>query len=66
MSSILPVLSERWAGVAIDQACALQTVCVYGGAGIADQIADLKRGAEIIVCTPGRMIDILCANRGSA
>ncbi|CAG8440389.1 7607_t:CDS:10 [Ambispora gerdemannii] len=28
------------------------------------QIADLKRGAEIIVCTPGRMIDLLCANAG--
>ena len=24
------------------------------------QIADLKRGAEVVVCTPGRMIDILC------
>jgi ATP-dependent RNA helicase DDX46/PRP5 len=24
----------------------------------------LKRGAEIIVCTPGRMIDLLCANSG--
>lgn len=24
----------------------------------------LQRGAEIIVCTPGRMIDMLCANNG--
>lgn len=28
------------------------------------QIAELKRGAEIIVCTPGRMIDMLTANNG--
>ena len=35
-----------------------------GGAGVADQIADLKRGAEIVVCTPGRMIDILCMQAG--
>ncbi|KAK2564693.1 putative ATP-dependent RNA helicase DDX46 [Acropora cervicornis] len=27
-------------------------------------IAELKRGAEIIVCTPGRMIDMLTANNG--
>ena len=37
---------------------------MYGGAGIADQIADLKRGADIVVCTPGRMIDILTMNAG--
>ncbi|XP_028519678.1 probable ATP-dependent RNA helicase DDX46 [Exaiptasia diaphana] len=42
----------------------LRTVCVYGGTGISEQIAELKRGAEIIVCTPGRMIDMLTANNG--
>ena len=42
----------------------LRVVCAYGGSPIKDQIADLKRGAEIIVCTPGRMIDLLCANSG--
>lgn len=41
-----------------------QAVCAYGGSPIKDQIADLKRGAEIIVCTPGRMIDLLAANSG--
>ena len=30
------------------------------------QIAELKRGAEIIVCTPGRMIDMLTANNGGS
>jgi ATP-dependent RNA helicase DDX46/PRP5 len=39
-------------------ACRVRSVCVYGGAAIADQIAELKRGAEIIVATPGRMIDM--------
>nr|KAG5704149.1 hypothetical protein BaRGS_009679 [Batillaria attramentaria] len=42
----------------------LQVVCVYGGTGISEQIAELKRGCEIIVCTPGRMIDMLAANSG--
>ncbi|KAK6187967.1 hypothetical protein SNE40_005882 [Patella caerulea] len=42
----------------------LQAVCVYGGTGISEQIAELKRGCEIIVCTPGRMIDMLAANNG--
>jgi len=37
---------------------------VYGGTGIAHQIGDLKRGAEIVVCTPGRMIDVLATNSG--
>lgn len=42
----------------------LRGVCAYGGSAIKDQIAELKRGAEIVVCTPGRLIDLLCANSG--
>ena len=42
----------------------LRAVCAYGGAPIKDQIAELKRGAEIVVCTPGRWIDLLAANSG--
>lgn len=42
----------------------LRAVCAYGGSPIKDQIAELKRGAEIVVCTPGRLIDLLCANSG--
>lgn len=42
----------------------LRAVCAYGGAPIKDQIAELKRGAEIVVCTPGRLIDLLAANVG--
>ncbi|KAF2401542.1 P-loop containing nucleoside triphosphate hydrolase protein [Trichodelitschia bisporula] len=42
----------------------LQAVCAYGGAPISDQIASLKKGCHVIVCTPGRMIDLLAANSG--
>jgi ATP-dependent RNA helicase DDX46/PRP5 len=45
-------------------AVGLSVCCVYGGPPIAEQIAKLKSGADVIVCTPGRMIDLLCANRG--
>ena len=44
--------------------CRRKAVCAYGGSPIKDQIADMKKGAEIIVCTPGRMIDLLTANSG--
>jgi hypothetical protein len=46
------------------KALGLKVACIYGGAGVADQIAELKRGADIVVCTPGRMIDILCMQAG--
>ncbi|PFH59790.1 hypothetical protein XA68_11869 [Ophiocordyceps unilateralis] len=46
------------------QSMKIRSVCAYGGAPVRDQIADLKRGAEVIVCTPGRMIDLLAANQG--
>lgn len=46
------------------KALGLRGVCAYGGAPIKDQIAELKRGAEVVVCTPGRMIDLLAANQG--
>ncbi|CAM9513608.1 unnamed protein product [Chrysoparadoxa australica] len=46
------------------KALGLRVTAVYGGAGVADQIADLKRGADIVVCTPGRMIDILTMQAG--
>ncbi|THZ86094.1 P-loop containing nucleoside triphosphate hydrolase protein [Aureobasidium pullulans] len=42
----------------------LRAVCCYGGAPIKDQIAELKKGAEIIVATPGRLVDLLAANSG--
>lgn len=46
------------------KAYSVHSVCCYGGTNISDQIAQLKRGCELIVATPGRMIDLLCANKG--
>lgn len=37
----------------------LNVVAVYGGASISDQARQLKRGAQIIVATPGRMKDMI-------
>ncbi|MEZ4808460.1 MAG: DEAD/DEAH box helicase [Flavobacteriales bacterium] len=34
-------------------------VAVYGGASIRDQIRDIQRGAQIVVATPGRLLDLL-------
>jgi ATP-dependent RNA helicase DDX46/PRP5 len=31
---------------------------------LSEQIGDMKKGAEVVVCTPGRMIDLLTANSG--
>lgn len=32
---------------------------VYGGASISDQVREIKRGTNIIVATPGRLIDLI-------
>ncbi len=37
----------------------LNITAVYGGASISEQIRKVKRGAQIIVATPGRLIDLL-------
>ena len=37
----------------------IKTVTVYGGADIKEQINKLKAGAQIIVGTPGRIIDLI-------
>ncbi|OQS05572.1 DEAD/DEAH box RNA helicase [Thraustotheca clavata] len=42
----------------------LRSTAVYGGSSVSEQIANLKRGSDIVVCTPGRMIDILCMSAG--
>ena len=37
----------------------LHIVAVYGGASISTQINELRHGAQIIVATPGRLIDLM-------
>ena len=37
----------------------LQVLAVYGGTSIGMQIRDLKRGVQIVVATPGRLIDLI-------
>ncbi|MFV0566264.1 MAG: DEAD/DEAH box helicase [Flavobacteriaceae bacterium] len=40
----------------------LNVVAVYGGASITEQAREIKRGAQIIVATPGRMKDMISRN----
>jgi ATP-dependent RNA helicase DeaD len=37
----------------------MHVVAVYGGASIGTQIRDIKRGVQIVVATPGRLIDLI-------
>ena len=37
----------------------MNIVAVYGGTSIGMQIRDLKRGVQIVVATPGRLIDLI-------
>ena len=37
----------------------IRVVAVYGGASIANQLSQIKKGAQIIVATPGRLIDLI-------
>ena len=37
----------------------VNVVAVYGGSSIVNQLRDIKRGVQIVVATPGRMLDII-------
>ena len=37
----------------------LRTVAIYGGASITEQARQIKKGAQIVVATPGRMKDMI-------
>jgi ATP-dependent RNA helicase DeaD len=37
----------------------VHVVAVYGGASISDQLREIRRGVQIVVATPGRMLDII-------
>ena len=36
-----------------------RAVAVYGGVPIGAQIQEVRRGADILIATPGRLIDLL-------
>ncbi len=40
----------------------VSTVCVYGGANISSQIRELRKPTQIVVATPGRLIDLMQRN----
>ncbi|TMW50093.1 hypothetical protein DOY81_004838 [Sarcophaga bullata] len=39
----------------------MKAVCVYGGGNRKEQIGCVERGVEIIICTPGRLNDLILA-----
>lgn len=42
----------------------VRSVCAYGGAPLQDQLNRLKAQCEVLVATPGRLIDVLTASKG--
>ena len=43
----------------IGKYCNLTSMCLYGGVDKAPQVAQLEKGIDILVVTPGRMFDLL-------
>lgn len=41
------------------QSSGVRNTVLYGGTAKAFQLSDIQRGAELIVATPGRLIDLL-------
>uniref|UniRef100_A0A5B7A3A1 RNA helicase n=1 Tax=Davidia involucrata TaxID=16924 RepID=A0A5B7A3A1_DAVIN len=41
----------------------IRSTCIYGGVPKGPQIRDLQRGVEIVIATPGRLIDMLEARQ---
>uniref|UniRef100_A0A7S0VGK3 RNA helicase n=1 Tax=Polytomella parva TaxID=51329 RepID=A0A7S0VGK3_9CHLO len=63
---VLVMAPTRELAVQIQQECArfgsssrIQNTAVYGGVNKAPQIHDLRRGCEIVIATPGRLLDLL-------
>ena len=50
------------ATISFGQFCKVQVLAVYGGAPYIRQINELRRGVDVVVGTPGRLIDLM--NRG--
>lgn len=43
--------------------CGQRSVAIFGGAPKGPQARDLDRGVEIVIATPGRLIDFLARGR---
>ena len=46
----------------------IRSLCAYGGVDIKPQIAEIRQGIEVLVATPGRLLDLVeqkCLNFGS-
>jgi ATP-dependent RNA helicase DDX3X len=37
----------------------IATVCIYGGADVRDQVKSIDRGCDLLVATPGRLVDLI-------
>merc|ERR1719424_1334299 len=46
------------------KACNMRCVCAFGGGPMGEQLSALKKGTEILVGTPGRLIDVLTTSGG--
>ncbi|KAL3232482.1 ATP-dependent RNA helicase DBP2 [Nakaseomyces bracarensis] len=67
---VLVLAPTRELAVQIQKECSkfgkssrIRNSCVYGGVPRGQQIRDLIRGAEIVIATPGRLIDMLEAGK---
>jgi len=40
----------------------IKTTCIYGGVPKGPQVRDLQKGVEIVIATPGRLIDMMESN----
>ena len=63
---VLVIAPTRELAVQIQKECSkfgrsssIKNTCVYGGAPKGPQRGDLRRGVEIVIATPGRLIDFL-------
>ena len=48
----------------IGKALGLRAAAVFGGTSLSSQFSELKKGVEVVVSTPGRLIDILTTSNG--
>ena len=42
----------------------MEITCLFGGSNLGNQISELKKGVDIAVATPARLIELLCLSNG--